>query len=141
MQFVPQLKAVFFDIGNTLGTVSGTDPVEFTPIVPVIFSRKILWQPAAWSWAVSPVTGDARQRREIRHIAGALSIVTVGHAITGGRGLAVLSLQIQPSASCDRLSSLRSGMTTREFKLRQYPARIPLRDLGDNGEQRRAVAV
>ena len=31
MQLGPQLKAVFFDIGGTLGSVSGADPVEFKP--------------------------------------------------------------------------------------------------------------
>jgi len=33
MQLGPQLKAVFFDIGGTLGRVSGTDPVELNAFV------------------------------------------------------------------------------------------------------------
>ena len=65
MQFIPQLKAVFFDIGGTVGTVSGTDPVEFRPIVPVIFPRKIFWQPAAWSWAVAPMRSCASVEMQV----------------------------------------------------------------------------
>ena len=85
MQLGPQLKAVFFDIGGTLGRVTSVDPIEFKPFASSEALLQAVGQTLKLKVGIITNISQKMTKDDVRHLlnaAGLLSFIEDSAIVT-----------------------------------------------------------